>query len=61
MTPQSTSDPSTVNTVIRCQHCYSNLVNIRGHWIDGKTRSEHCLPLSSGHTIPHKPMPKVKP
>lgn len=60
MTPQTSSESPATNTVVRCQHCFSNLINVRGHWLDGKTRSEHCLPLSSGHTIPHKPMPKVR-
>lgn len=59
MTPQhAKEDPGSV-TVVRCQHCYSNLVNIRGHWLDGKTRTEHCLPISTGYTIPHTPLPKV--
>jgi hypothetical protein len=59
MTPQSTSEPATTNTVVRCQHCYCNLVNIRGKWIDGKTRADNC-PMSGGFKLPHKPMPKVK-
>lgn len=60
MTPQTeTDDKANINAVVRCQHCYANLINIKGHWLDGKTRSEHCLPVSSGYTIPHKPLPKV--
>jgi hypothetical protein len=59
MTPHAAKAEPTTNTVVRCQHCYCNLVNIKGHWLDGKTRSQHCLPLSSGNTIPHKPLPKV--
>lgn len=59
MTPQHAKEEITINTVVRCQHCYANIVNIRGHWLDGKTRSEYCLPISSGSTIPHTPLPKV--
>lgn len=59
MTPQTETETPDQDTVVRCQHCYSNLVNIRGHWLDGKTRDQHCLPISSGYTIPHKPLPKI--
>lgn len=59
MTPQSTSEPASVNTVVRCQHCYSNLINIKGQWHDGKTRSKHCPLVTTEQTIPHKPLPKV--